>query len=358
MNRQLSSRLRLQTKIIGLIIFFFFIRIEISSAQKALISKKEFFAGTRVIEMTLVADYKKLIREKLKKVFDQNYQPATITCVFPGNIKVTEEVEIRARGIYRREECHMPPLMVNFKTSRSGTLKNLGRLKLVWPCGNGEYDEQLILKEFLAYKIFNLLTEKSFRVRLISMKYQDNNDKMKPQSFYAFFIEDVDDMAKRNKCIEVEPVRPHTESTNRKQATLVSLFEYMIGNSDWAIPIYHNVKLIRNKKDSLSAPFVVPYDLDYSGLVNARYAIPPESLPITSVRQRFYLGFPRTMEELQSALDIFRNKRKEMYALIQNFDPLSAQNKKEMIKYLDEFFEATEKERYVKDLFINNARRE
>ncbi len=98
MNRQLSYRLSLHTKIIGLIISLFFIRIEFSSAQKALISKKEFFTGSGVIEMTLVADYKKLIREKLKKDFDQNYQPAAITCVFPGNIKVTEEVEIRARG--------------------------------------------------------------------------------------------------------------------------------------------------------------------------------------------------------------------------------------------------------------------
>jgi hypothetical protein len=132
----------------------------------------------------------------------------------------------------------------------------------------------------------------------------------------------------------------------------------MIGNSDWALPVYHNVKLMRSKADSLSKPFVVPYDLDYCGLVNARYAIPPESLPIQSVLERFYFGFPRTMEELQSALQIFRLQRQAMDSLIQNFEPLSTQNKKEMSKYLDEFFEITEKERDIRDVFINNARRE
>ncbi len=329
-----------------------------ASAQSPVIDKKKFFKNEEVIEMTLVADFKKLIQGKFKKGFESKYYPATITFLFPDSIQVTNEIEIRPRGKLRREVCYMPPLLLNFKTAKSVAFKKLGQLKLVLPCGNSEYDEQLILKEYLVYKIYNLLTEKSFRVRLVRMAYSDINEKMKPQLFYAFFIEDVDDMARRNKCIEIQPARPHIEATNRKQTTLQSLFQYMIGNSDWALPVYHNVKLIRSKKDSLSRPFVVPYDLDYCGLVNARYAVPPESLPIKSVRERFYFGFPRTMEELQSALEIFRQQRKEIDSLILNFEPLSTQNKKEMIKYLDEFFEITEKERSVRELFINHARRE
>jgi len=338
--------------------FLFFIVTSMVSAQSPAITKKKFFTDERVIEMTLVADFKKLIQGKLKKDFESKYHPATITCLFADSMKVTDEIEIRPRGKYRREECYLPPLQLNFKTSKSVALKRFGRLKLVLPCGNSAYDEQLILKEWLVYKIYNLLTEKSFRVRLVKMSYRDINEKIKPHTQFSFFIEDVDDMAKRNNCVEIRPVRPQTEATDRKQATLVSLFQYMIGNSDWAIPVYHNVKLIRSKKDSLSRPFVVPYDLDYCGLVNARYAIPPETLPIKSVVERFYFGFPRTIEELQSALQIFRQNRQAMKSLIQNVEPLSAQNKKEMINYLDEFFEITEKEKDIRELFINNARRE
>ena len=353
-----ENKLSFPSKICGLFMFLFLMVTSVASSQSLTIGQKKFFTDEQVIEMTLVADFKKLIQGKLKKGFETKYHPATFTCIFPDSIKVSGEIEIRPRGKYRREECYLPPLQLNFKTSKSVVLKKLGRLKLVLPCGNSGYDEQLILKEWLVYKIYNLLTEKSFRVRLVKMAYRDINDKIKPHTQYSFFIEDVDEMAKRNNCVEIHPVRPHTEATNRKQSTLVSLFQYMIGNSDWAIPIYHNVKLIRSKKDSLSKPFVVPYDLDYCGLVNARYAIPPETLPIKSVLERFYFGFPRTIEELQTALQIFRQHRQEMNSLIQNCEPLSTQNKKEMINFLDEFFEVTEKEKDIRELFINNARRE
>ena len=350
-NGNLLSKVRL-------VFLLLFVLARIAPAQTGVVDKKRFFAEEQVIEMTLVSDFKKLIGEKLNKRSETNFQPATITCLFPDSSKVTEEVEIGPRGEYRREECYVPPIMINFKSPTAVTLKKLGRLKLVWPCGNSDYDEQLILKEYLVYKIYNLLTEKSFRVRLIKISYHDIRKPVQPRSRFAFFIEDVDDMAKRNDCIEVEPPRPHTESTNRQQTTLVALFQYMIGNTDWAVPIYRNIKLIRSKKDSLSLPFAVPYDFDYCGLVNAKYAIPTPELPITSVRQRVYTGFPRRMEELQQTLQIFRFRRLAIDSLIMNFEPLEMYHKKEMTKYLHEFFRLTEKDRDVNDIFIKQARRQ
>ena len=56
------------------------------------IDKKEFFSDERVIEMTLVADFKKIIREKLKKDYRKNFMPATITCIFPDSTKVTKQL--------------------------------------------------------------------------------------------------------------------------------------------------------------------------------------------------------------------------------------------------------------------------
>ena len=157
---------------INFIIFFLLLLLTFNSgviAQNPGIETKNFFVDDKLIEMTLVSDFKKLIREKLKKDFAGNYQPATITMVFPDSAKVTENIEVRSRGKFRREKCNMPPVMLNFKTPNTVSLNKLGTLKLVWPCGTAPYDEQLVLKEYLIYKIYNLLTEKSFRVRFAGM---------------------------------------------------------------------------------------------------------------------------------------------------------------------------------------------
>ena len=149
----------------------------------------------------------------------------------------------------------------------------------------------------------------------------------------------------------------NTEQTNRAQATLVGLFQYMIGNTDWAVPLNRNVKLLLDKTDSLSAPYIVPYDFDYCGLVNADYAVPVPELEIASVRDRLYRGFPRTMEELQATLQLFRDKKNAIYSLITNMEALSDYHRDDMIQYLDGFFLTINNEKKVKQIFIDHARK-
>lgn len=341
-----------------LLLPLFLIIQSIATAQIFTIDKKQFFNEEQLIEITLTTDFRKLYFEKQKKENKLYAQPASITCIFYDSIKVTEEIEIRPRGEFRREECSMTPVMLNFKATKSNTLKKLGKLKLVWPCETSTYYEQLVIKEYLVYKIYNLLTEKSFKTRLVRIATQDSKGKNKPLLFFAFFIEDVDDMARRNNCKEMPEVKLHTEQTNRKQTTLLSLFEYMIGNTDWAIPLNRNVKLIVDKKDSLQDPFAVPYDFDYCGLVNAEYAIPPPELQIVSVRNRLYRGFARNMKELQEALHIFHNKKAAIDSLITNCNVLSWYNKKEMIDYINEFYKSVDNDKKIKYLFIDHARKQ
>lgn len=344
-----------QIKILNLAVCFFLLLCTTVQAQTTTLDKKKFFENDQPIEMTITSDFRALIKGKFKKNYRERYQPATVSIILPDSSTLKGEIQIRPRGNFRREECTIPPLMINFKTAGSA-INKLGSMKLVWPCAMGEYGEQLVLKEYLAYKIFNLITEKSFRVRLVRIGYHDTQAKLKPHTFYGFFIEDVDEMARRNNCKEIGFGRFNTEATNREQATFVTLFEYMIGNCDWAIPIYRNIKLVRNSADTLSRPFAVPYDFDYSGLVSAPYAIPPLDLPITYVQERYYLGFARTMEELQHALQIFRSNKNSMDSLIVNLQPLENVHKKQMTKYLDSFFDIVKKESNVEDLFIVNAR--
>jgi hypothetical protein len=130
----------------------------------------------------------------------------------------------------------------------------------------------------------------------------------------------------------------------------------MIGNTDWGVSQNHNTVLLEPVPDTTGRAFVVPYDFDYSGLVNADYAIPAEGLDIENVRQRYYLGFKRTPEELNDAISIFNARKDSIYALINNFDLLTKKNKEDMIYYLDGFYKIINDNGQVKAIFIKEAR--
>jgi hypothetical protein len=168
----------------------------------------------------------------------------------------------------------------------------------------------------------------------------------------------MDELAERNNCVEMRNREFFTEATNRQQTTLVCMFQYMIGNTDWSVPKYHNIKLMVPKNDTFAKPYVVPYDFDYSGIVNASYAIPNEALNIPSVTVRLYRGFPRKMEELEEAVTIFKEKKSSMMYMVNNFELLGVKVRKDVVKYLEQFYRTIDSKKSVKDVFINNARRE
>jgi hypothetical protein len=323
-------------------------------SQTARIDSVKIFTDDKPIEMTLTTDYKKLLANKLKMAV----QPATVTLRFPDSSTYTGSADINARGKTRKESCIVPPIMLNFKNSSSDAMRSLHKVKMVCACTNGAADEQLALKEFIAYKIYNLLTDMSFRVRLLHVTYIDEKGRAKTYSQYGYLIEDVDAMAKRNKCKETQKIAFNTEGTQRQQMTLVALYEYMIGNTDWSVPNYHNIKLITPKENPNSPPYAVPYDFDYSGLVNAYYAVPAEELQLTSVTERDYRGFPRSMEELQEIIKLFNDQKDNINNLIMNFEPLNSRSRKEMTGYIADFYKIINNKNSVETEFIKNARRE
>jgi hypothetical protein len=323
-------------------------------SQVAKIDSSVLFTDDRIIDMTLSTDFKKLFADKLK----MTEQPATLTMRMPDSSTYTGEIGIRARGITRKQSCHMPPIMLNFKKPNSAGLRPLHKLKLVCGCSSSGDDEKLLLKEFLAYKIYNLLTDMSFRVRLVHITYNDTKGKQKTYTQYGFLIEDESNMAKRNQCKQMTNASFGTESTNRKQMTLVALFEYMIGNSDWSVPNYHNVKLLVSKKAMTAPPYVVPYDFDYSGLVNAYYAVPPEGEEESkSVLDRVYQGFTRTMPELEETIALFIKQQQNIENLVMNFEPLNTKTKKQTVDYIDDFYKIINDKYQVEKIFIKEAKK-
>lgn len=314
----------------------------------------KFFKDSEVAEMTLTTDLKGLQTQKGQDQF----QPATVSLRFSENDVITETVQAGARGKFRRNYCRIPPIMINFRNENpSSKLNSLGKLKLVIGCSAGNADEELLFKEYLVYKLYNLLEPKSFRVRLLKVTYTDSRNRIKTFTQHAFLIEDDADMARRNNCKKKDHGQVLTEATSRETMTMVALFEYMIGNTDWSVPNNHNIKLIYDRNEENQVPYPVPYDFDYCGLVNASYAIPNEVIGTEKVTERVYRGFPRTIEEIQAKLEIFRARKNDIIAVINNFSMLNEKIKRGMVDYLNEFFELIEKPSIVKDIFVDNARR-
>ena len=333
-----------------------FVVASISSySQNGKIDSIKFFRDEAPVEITLSTDIKKLQDKKSIEA----YQPAQITLTLPGEAAISEQIRMFARGKSRRENCLIPPIMLNFRNATSPRLSSLGKIKLVVGCGSSDIDEQLVLKEYMIYKMYNLLEDRSFRVRLVHVTYTDSKGKMKPITQYSYMIEDVDDMAERNGSLtEGKKMSFQIEETDPSLMNKVDIFEYMIANIDWSVPANHNIKVIFPKNDETAKVWPVPYDFDNAGLVNAYYATPNELLGATSVTERIYRGFPRKIELIQANLAVFEKQKENILSLIKNFDLLKSKEKSEMTAYINSFYKIIGDKNQVQNVFILNARKE
>ena len=337
--------------IIAMMLVSFILTCQVIYCQS--IDKVQFFKEDSALNVTLESYWTKVINQKNKM---GHIFPARFICRINDSITANEPVGLQVRGHFRRDYCYIPPLKLTFYKDSPSVMHSLKSLKLVSACRLTDGYEQYLLKEFIVYKLYNLITDKSFRVRLLNLEYKDSSEKKSSFKNYSFLTEDVKEVSKRNECKEWVKGKVNTEATNRKQMTIVALFEYMIGNTDWSVSAEHNIKFIQSKADSNSRPYPVAYDFDYSGIVNTEYAVPDPLLNTETVQQRVYRGFPRTMDELNEALGIFKQQKEKMYALVNNFELLNTRNKKNMIAYLESFYTDIKNPKDIKYLFIDNAR--
>lgn len=322
-------------------------------AQK-IVGRKQFFEDTALLNITLTTSYKDLMGQKKEPV----YQTASITIQnLDSSGPVKEPIRVKLRGNFRRANCSFASMTFDFTNNGQKTrLSNLKELKVVVPCEWGSEDEQWVIKEYLVYKLYQLFTDKSFRLRLARFSFDDNSDSIKSYKQYGFILEDIDDLAKRLGFKESGNEKIMTEETNRQHTTLVSIFQYMVSNSDWNVPARHNVKLIHPKDSATAKPYLVPYDFDYCGAVNALYAEPAPHLGIEKVTDRLYLGFPRTMAELKPVVAYFLQKEVEVYRTINDFPLLRKKPKEEMLAFIQGFYTIIKNEANIQKEFIDKAR--
>lgn len=317
------------------------------------VDKVKFFEDTSVLDVSIQTNLVNVFRDKEKTGAKF---PAYLSTTLPGGKQVNEPIVLEIRGHFRKDYCFIPPLKVIFKHQKTSVLKPLGSLKMVSQCKTSELYQQYLVSEYLIYKMYNLLTDKSFRVRLLNLKIIDSTGKKKPIIENAFLMENEKNLAKRNSCAEMKIKTIDYNATDRHQMSLVDIFEYMIGNTDWGVSVGHNIQFLRSKQDSLSLPFVVPYDFDYSGLINTNYAKPNANLNISSVEERLYRGFPRSIEEINETLDIFKKQESNFYALINNCNLLTSKTKKSLTDYLESFFKLIKNQNEVRKTFVRDAR--
>jgi len=279
-----------------------------------------------------------------KKKSDVEYLPALLTYYMGKNDSVNKNIKLKARGEMRRNYCDFPPISLNFKLKDpvSSEFDGIDKLKLVTYCKLGY--ERYVLKEYLAYKLYNLLTDISLRVRLMRVKYIDTSNKKKTVTQYGFVIEPVELLEKRTNSVEVRSNFLSQKSVKPEMMDRYAIFNYMIGNTDWSVPNLHNAIILASPGEALSGlAKIVPFDFDYSGLVNAVYAVPFETLPIKTVRERLYMGICRDIDVFNSDLKEFADRKAEFYKVIEDFPYLKDREKKDMTGYLNGFFNEFDK---------------
>jgi hypothetical protein len=303
---------------------------------------KDLFLSDEVMNITIASDFKNLVKTKGK----EEYQPALFQYQMNDTILLTRDIKIKARGLSRKKICFFPPIQLNFpkKEVVIEQLKEFDKIKMVLECGRGEVYEQYLISEFMAYKMLNILTDYSYRVRLIRITYIDVSGKYDTATKYAFIVENKNQMAERLNTIalDIKSIRDqYIEKT-----TLINsyLFQYLIGNTDWSVPGGHNMLLIKSKDPVLTEPYVVPFDFDLAGIVNANYAKPNLEADISNVRERYYMGICLPEDQVKAGLKVYLERKDEIYALYQNSDLLDQKIKKNTIQYLDEFYEVVEDE--------------
>ncbi|MEO6894214.1 MAG: hypothetical protein ABI136_04205 [Ginsengibacter sp.] len=334
---------------------FFCLTCKIATCQTVPIDKVNFFEDTSILNVTIETNMVKIFRESDKK---NSKFPAFFSTTLPDGSQVKEPVVLETRGHFRKGFCYIPPIKVIFKNKKTSVFESLGSLKLVNQCKTSETYQQYLVSELLIYKMFNLLTDKSFRVRLINLKIVDTNGKKKTITENSFLIENEKNLASRNTCTQIKSKKIKYNATDRRQMTLVDIFEYMIGNTDWSVSEDHNIQFLHSDTDSLSLAYVVPYDFDCSGFVNADYAKPDPKLNISNVQERLYRGFPRTLDEINETLEIFKKQEKNIYAIITNCNLLNQKTKKDLKNYLDGFFTLIKNPEEVNYTFVRNARKD
>lgn len=296
--------------------------------------KTRLFDNEEILDITIKGNIKDLLNDRSD---NDPYRPQTLLYKNADSTEVSLQVEAKTRGHFRkmRENCIYPPLLIHFINNeklQSSVFKGQDKLKMVMPCLTDAY----VVKEYLLYKIYNLVTPKSFKAKLLKVTLIDAKSNKNYKPFYTILLEDEKQMAERNNLVVVKR-KMYPQDTDTETFLTAAVFEYLIGNTDWSVEYLQNIKLLA--VDSLAVPEAIPYDFDHSGLVNAPYAKPAEALLMSSVKERRYRGYcVKDLAIFESTIATFNRLKDDIYKLYTGCTLLDTKYIKSALQYLDEFY--------------------
>jgi hypothetical protein len=285
------------------------------------------------------------------------YRPLVLTYKNADSSSVTINIRAKTRGNFRRQKsnCTYPPILLNFikKEAKPSLFDQQDKLKLVNPCAG----EEFVVREYLVYKLYNLITPKSYKARLARVTF-DDVDRKKETTFLSILLEEDEQMAKRNNTKLMNLKNLYGESTETETFLKMAVFQYMIGNTDWSVPFLHNIRII--SFDPTTVPSVVPYDFDHAGIVDAPYALPPEQLELKSTKERRFRGYCITdWKKMDEVIATYNRLKDDIYKTYTSCTLLDAKYIKSTTRFLDDFYETINDPKKMKSEFshpcVNNG---
>ena len=222
-------------------------------------------------------------------------------------------------------------------------LPSIQKLTIISNSNTNKY----LAKERLAYDLYAVIDTLSMRAKCVSFElYDDGKHK---ETLDGFLIETEKHYGQRTGTIVAKSGTLRSAVLHRSHFLKMTFFQYMIGNPDYAIPNKHNVEILQLPDKRLVA---IPYDFDYSGLVNTDYSVPHESLPIKSVRERIYMVKNVSIEEATATANYFNSMKDKFYSVIDNAKYLSDRDKQDSSNYIDGFFKVLGSSKRIKREFV------
>ena len=328
---------------------------DVLQARRSEADARRLFRDAEPLAFTLTADFKAINKDRNPE--STKRYPGVISAAAGDGASGELPVQLGTRGHFRlmSRNCDFVPLRVEFPRDRTAGTAFDGQtnLKLGTHCRGDRAYDNYTLREYLTYRLFNMVTPLSFRARLGRATYVDATSKKPIGTRYSIFIEHENEVARRFGGRIVELPRIVFNDLDGPTLTRMMLFEYMIGNTDFSIWALHNVRLVQDRARRL---YPVPYDFDLSGFVHAPYASPDPRIGIRSVLDRLYRGPCRTVDEFEEAANSLRAKRADMLALIDSMADLDRDARVEAKEFLDSFFRSIEKPGAVKKQFVDGCK--
>ena len=287
-------------------------------------------------EITMLLDFGAL--DELRKK-DESF-PARIQYKTASGDSVSWNVKLKVRGRYRRLFCDFPPIKVVFpkKDLQAKGFASFNDLKWVTHCFEDHESDEHLLREYLAYGLYQQISPFSYRTQLLKVTYINAHKPNQKIVRFAFIVEDDAEISQRLNLKECKDCFvAHRDSLDLKSENSVAVFQYMIGNTDWSIVKgQKNVKYFKPANGGKMV--VIPHDFDFSGFVDAGYAVPATGTNIQTVKERAFLGFKADKAVWEETLSLYKGKQNAFIQYIVAFPHLKESAKKESIRYLNSFF--------------------